>query len=297
MASLMPDTDSKGNKRRPGLKLSFEHLQTPPATSLDVDPSTLQNNTFREQVGNIVSGNHSSRPAAPAENSANPVQLPVRRTYPGCGEDDEDDDGEDSLAAAYLQQQQQASPSQQQQQEEQQQQEQYQSQPSRKNPIPVLRDAPRPPPGPPPVGSVAARYYGNAVGRQQTKQSLSPPQLQLQNLSISPSSTLSSSSSSSSLHHPSQHRNPSALPHLNTTSSSSSSDSSASSSSSTSSSTSEDGHFMDIKPEDLDTIKHLGEGAAGTVRKVLHRPTNLIMAKKVMNSTCFSCLFLLIRFF
>ncbi|KAI7849942.1 kinase-like domain-containing protein, partial [Circinella umbellata] len=39
--------------------------------------------------------------------------------------------------------------------------------------------------------------------------------------------------------------------------------------------------FMEMKPEDLDVIKLLGEGAAGTVRKVLHKPTRLIMAKKV----------------
>lgn len=40
-------------------------------------------------------------------------------------------------------------------------------------------------------------------------------------------------------------------------------------------------HFMEMKAEDLETLSRLGEGAAGTVRKVLHKPTGLIMAKKV----------------
>lgn len=40
--------------------------------------------------------------------------------------------------------------------------------------------------------------------------------------------------------------------------------------------------FMEINAEDLDTLSRLGEGAAGTVRKVLHKPTKLIMAKKVI---------------
>lgn len=39
--------------------------------------------------------------------------------------------------------------------------------------------------------------------------------------------------------------------------------------------------FMEIKAEDLETLSRLGEGAAGTVRKVLHKPTQLVMAKKV----------------
>jgi hypothetical protein len=39
--------------------------------------------------------------------------------------------------------------------------------------------------------------------------------------------------------------------------------------------------FMEVKVEDLETLERLGEGAAGTVRKVLHKPTNIIMAKKV----------------
>jgi hypothetical protein len=41
-------------------------------------------------------------------------------------------------------------------------------------------------------------------------------------------------------------------------------------------------HFMEIKVQDLETLSRLGEGAAGTVRKVLHKPTQLIMAKKVI---------------
>ncbi|RUS23311.1 kinase-like domain-containing protein [Endogone sp. FLAS-F59071] len=36
----------------------------------------------------------------------------------------------------------------------------------------------------------------------------------------------------------------------------------------------------ELKPEDFQILERLGEGAAGTVRKVLHKPTNLIMAKK-----------------
>lgn len=40
--------------------------------------------------------------------------------------------------------------------------------------------------------------------------------------------------------------------------------------------------FMEINVEDLDTLSRLGEGAAGTVRKVLHKPTQLVMAKKVI---------------
>lgn len=41
--------------------------------------------------------------------------------------------------------------------------------------------------------------------------------------------------------------------------------------------------FMEIKAEDLETLSRLGEGAAGTVRKVLHKPTQLVMAKKVFS--------------
>ncbi|KAG0743027.1 hypothetical protein G6F57_003039 [Rhizopus arrhizus] len=43
-------------------------------------------------------------------------------------------------------------------------------------------------------------------------------------------------------------------------------------------------HFMEIKVQDLETLSRLGEGAAGTVRKVLHKPTQLIMAKKSIST-------------
>ncbi|CAO3683481.1 hypothetical protein G6F70_001527 [Rhizopus microsporus] len=43
-------------------------------------------------------------------------------------------------------------------------------------------------------------------------------------------------------------------------------------------------HFMDIKVQDLETLSRLGEGAAGTVRKVLHKPTQIIMAKKSIST-------------
>ncbi|CAO3702547.1 unnamed protein product [Rhizopus stolonifer] len=43
-------------------------------------------------------------------------------------------------------------------------------------------------------------------------------------------------------------------------------------------------HFMEIKVQDLSTLSQLGEGAAGTVRKVLHKPTELIMAKKSIST-------------
>ncbi|KAI9286463.1 kinase-like domain-containing protein [Umbelopsis sp. AD052] len=39
--------------------------------------------------------------------------------------------------------------------------------------------------------------------------------------------------------------------------------------------------YGEVKPEEFDNIKKLGEGASGTVMKVLHKPSNLIMAKKV----------------
>ncbi|KAG2201563.1 STE/STE7 protein kinase [Mucor mucedo] len=42
--------------------------------------------------------------------------------------------------------------------------------------------------------------------------------------------------------------------------------------------------FMEINAEDLETLSRLGEGAAGTVRKVLHKPTQLIMAKKSIST-------------
>ncbi|CAO3687373.1 unnamed protein product [Umbelopsis vinacea] len=38
--------------------------------------------------------------------------------------------------------------------------------------------------------------------------------------------------------------------------------------------------YGELKPEEFDNIKKLGEGASGTVMKVLHKPSNLIMAKK-----------------
>ncbi|CEP16851.1 hypothetical protein [Parasitella parasitica] len=43
-------------------------------------------------------------------------------------------------------------------------------------------------------------------------------------------------------------------------------------------------HFMEIKAEDLETLSRLGEGAAGTVRKVFHRPTQKVMAKKSIST-------------
>ncbi|KAI9302454.1 kinase-like domain-containing protein [Cunninghamella echinulata] len=40
----------------------------------------------------------------------------------------------------------------------------------------------------------------------------------------------------------------------------------------------------DVQAKDLEILQRLGEGAAGTVRKVLHRPTGLIMAKKSIST-------------
>jgi mitogen-activated protein kinase kinase len=37
----------------------------------------------------------------------------------------------------------------------------------------------------------------------------------------------------------------------------------------------------DLKPDDFTNIQRLGEGAAGTVWKVRHNPSQLVMAKKV----------------
>lgn len=37
----------------------------------------------------------------------------------------------------------------------------------------------------------------------------------------------------------------------------------------------------DLKPEDVEPIQKLGEGAAGTVWKIRYKPTNQTMAKKV----------------
>lgn len=46
----------------------------------------------------------------------------------------------------------------------------------------------------------------------------------------------------------------------------------------------------DMKPNDFENAQRLGEGAAGTVWKVVHAPTKLVMAKKVnlLKKTCFS---------
>ncbi|KAI8098055.1 kinase-like domain-containing protein [Gilbertella persicaria] len=41
---------------------------------------------------------------------------------------------------------------------------------------------------------------------------------------------------------------------------------------------------MELKVEDLETLSRLGEGAAGTVRKVKHKPTQLVMAKKSIST-------------
>ncbi|KAH8554921.1 kinase-like domain-containing protein [Umbelopsis sp. PMI_123] len=38
--------------------------------------------------------------------------------------------------------------------------------------------------------------------------------------------------------------------------------------------------YGELKPEEFENIKKLGEGASGTVMKVLHKPSNLVMAKK-----------------
>jgi mitogen-activated protein kinase kinase len=38
---------------------------------------------------------------------------------------------------------------------------------------------------------------------------------------------------------------------------------------------------LDISPGALQDLGRLGEGASGEVRKVLHKPTGLVMAKKV----------------
>ncbi|KAI8644918.1 kinase-like domain-containing protein [Parasitella parasitica] len=43
-------------------------------------------------------------------------------------------------------------------------------------------------------------------------------------------------------------------------------------------------HFMEIKADDLETLSRLGEGAAGTVRKVFHKPTQKVMAKKSIST-------------
>lgn len=39
---------------------------------------------------------------------------------------------------------------------------------------------------------------------------------------------------------------------------------------------------LDLRAEDLKTLKPLGAGNGGTVNKVMHIPTKTIMAKKVL---------------
>lgn len=172
--SLTPEMalgQPKSGKRKPGLRLTSKHLQ--PASSSSPSPNssssylgTSQSNTrFREQIGNIVNGNngenYSSQPA---------------------------EEEETSLAASYLQSTLPPSLSQQQQQQD-----------IKNQDIPVLREAPLP-----------------------------PPSINTSQQVLEPNS-----------------------------------------------------HFMELRAEDLETLSRLGEGAAGTVRKVLHRPTQLVMAKKV----------------
>src|SRR5690242_8938112 len=41
---------------------------------------------------------------------------------------------------------------------------------------------------------------------------------------------------------------------------------------------------LDLRPEDLEVIKDLGSGNGGTVSKVMHKPTNTIMARKVSSA-------------
>jgi len=45
---------------------------------------------------------------------------------------------------------------------------------------------------------------------------------------------------------------------------------------------------LDISPTALQDLGRLGEGASGEVRKVLHKPTGLVMAKKVSTTLAFS---------
>ncbi|CAM0136984.1 Protein kinase C signaling pathway involved MAPKK protein [Umbelopsis sp. WA50703] len=42
--------------------------------------------------------------------------------------------------------------------------------------------------------------------------------------------------------------------------------------------------FGELKPEELENIKKLGEGASGTVMKVMHKASNVIMAKKTITT-------------
>ncbi|KAL9538228.1 hypothetical protein MBANPS3_011092 [Mucor bainieri] len=179
--SLTPEMtlgQPKSGKRKPGLRLTSKHLQ--PASSSSPSPNssssylgTSQSNTrFREQIGNIVNGNngdnYSSQPA---------------------------EEEETSLAASYLQST--LPPSVSQQHLHQQQQQDIKNQD-----IPVLREAPLP-----------------------------PPSINTSQQVLEPNS-----------------------------------------------------HFMELKAEDLETLSRLGEGAAGTVRKVLHKPTQLVMAKKSIST-------------
>lgn len=188
--SLTPEMtlgQPKSGKRKPGLRLTSKHLQ--PASSSSPSPNssssylgTSQSNSrFREQIGNIVNGNNA--------NGENYSSQPV-------------EEEETSLAASYLQSTQPPSLSQQHHHHQQQQQQDIKNQD-----IPVLREAPLP-----------------------------PPSINTSQQVLEPNS-----------------------------------------------------HFMELKAEDLETLSRLGEGAAGTVRKVLHKPTQLVMAKKV----CFVLFFLL----
>ncbi|KAL1931273.1 hypothetical protein VTP01DRAFT_10410 [Rhizomucor pusillus] len=228
---LAPPSSSKGNRRVPGLKLSFEHLQPAAAVAVPEEYEQPANHTFREQVDDIVSGNnsrsaggHHSTLAAASAGAGKGIPRLKPRAYPGCGAEEDDDDEEESLAAAFLQQA------------------RIQSnntfvEDKRKNSIPVLREAPEPPP----PSSNGHHPYSTAA-------------VSYSSVTSTPAASYSSSSSTSS------------------STSSTTADNNAETNS----------NFMEIKPEDLETIKQLGEGSAGTVTKVLHKPTNLIMAKKVI---------------
>jgi mitogen-activated protein kinase kinase len=39
---------------------------------------------------------------------------------------------------------------------------------------------------------------------------------------------------------------------------------------------------LDLRPQDIEVIKDLGAGNGGTVSKVRHIPTNMVMARKVI---------------
>lgn len=239
---LAPPSSSKGNRRVPGLKLSFEHLQPAAAVAVPEEYEQPANHTFREQVDDIVSGNnsrsaggHHSTLAAASAGAGKGIPRLKPRAYPGCGAEEDDDDEEESLAAAFLQQA------------------RIQSnntfvEDKRKNSIPVLREAPEPPP----PSSNGHHPYSTAA-------------VSYSSVTSTPAASYSSSSSTSS------------------STSSTTADNNAETNS----------NFMEIKPEDLETIKQLGEGSAGTVTKVLHKPTNLIMAKKVKRYIPFINIFFL----